>query len=269
MSENNFENKPSKSDNTLLWKTGIVLALSIFLLIPVSLTRNLVKERQETKSEAISEVKEKWGGEQVISGPILTIPYRVKSNYEVIDYVHVLPESLIVNGKIIPKSLNRGIFEIAVFDSQSTIKGKFDLRNLTDIEPDQLITDKARLSLGISDLKGIQDDVKVKWNSEVISFESGIQKIHKKTLSKGISAQVNVEELDGFIDYEIGLRLKGSGNISFIPVGKETNVALTSSWNSPSFKGNFVPEKREVNKSGFDASWMVAHLNRNFSSVLD
>jgi inner membrane protein len=47
-------------------------------------------------------------------------------------------------------------------------------------------------------------------------------------------------------------------------VGKETRVALTSNWASPSFQGEFLPAARSVTKAGFSAEWKVLHLNRNY-----
>jgi inner membrane protein len=39
---------------------------------------------------------------------------------------------------------------------------------------------------------------------------------------------------------------------------------MSSKWRSPSFTGNFLPEKREITSDGFRAEWSVSQLNRNF-----
>ena len=39
---------------------------------------------------------------------------------------------------------------------------------------------------------------------------------------------------------------------------------MTSNWNTPSFDGAFLPDKRDINTSGFNASWKILHLNRNY-----
>jgi inner membrane protein len=50
----------------------------------------------------------------------------------------------------------------------------------------------------------------------------------------------------------------------FIPVGKTTKTKISSTWNSPSFTGRFLPAKRTINSSGFIAEWLITNLNRNF-----
>lgn len=47
-------------------------------------------------------------------------------------------------------------------------------------------------------------------------------------------------------------------------MGKTTKVKLLSPWDSPGFKGNFLPTERTINESGFNADWLVTNLNRNF-----
>ncbi len=271
MPENNQEDVRTDRDYSVLWKMGTIFIITLILLIPASLIKGLVNERQNTKSEAVAEVGDKWGTNQIITGPILSIPYKTNHSNSFTNYLHVLPESLNVNGKIIPETLNRGIFEVAVYDSQSTLSGQFQLPDLKklEIQPEDLILDQARLNLGISDMKGIQDDVKVKWNSADISFEPGISHLHKDVLKTGISAPIDLvlstdeQNLNG-TNFQIQLNIKGSESIAFVPVGKETNVRILSSWNSPSFNGDFVPKERTITESGFNASWVVTHLNRNF-----
>jgi inner membrane protein len=48
------------------------------------------------------------------------------------------------------------------------------------------------------------------------------------------------------------------------PLGKTTNAHLESAWNSPGFKGSFLPSARKIDDKGFSADWVVTHLNRNF-----
>jgi inner membrane protein len=60
------------------------------------------------------------------------------------------------------------------------------------------------------------------------------------------------------------LNINGSESINFIPVGKQTNVDLDSDWANPSFEGSFLPNTRDINETGFNASWKVLHLNRSY-----
>jgi inner membrane protein len=60
------------------------------------------------------------------------------------------------------------------------------------------------------------------------------------------------------------LQLKGSENLEFIPIGKLTEVSMKSTWNNPSFFGEFLPYSREIKESGFNAEWRINHFNREY-----
>ena len=49
--------------------------LVLLLQIPVFMVRSVISERESTRSEALREITEQWGGEQLIVGPRLVIPY--------------------------------------------------------------------------------------------------------------------------------------------------------------------------------------------------
>jgi inner membrane protein len=53
----------------------------------------------------------------------------------------------------------------------------------------------------------------------------------------------------------------------FTPVGKVTDVRLSSAWPNPSFNGAFLPDRRRVGDTGFTANWNVLHLNRNYPQL--
>ena len=50
----------------------------------------------------------------------------------------------------------------------------------------------------------------------------------------------------------------------FVPLGKENNIELSSTYPTPSFDGSFIPDTRQVTDKGFNAKWKVLHLNRNY-----
>jgi len=40
---------------------------------------------------------------------------------------------------------------------------------------------------------------------------------------------------------------------------------LTSNWQDPNFMGEFLPQQKQISKTGFDANWKVLEMNRPFS----
>ncbi|MBF0613282.1 MAG: inner membrane CreD family protein, partial [Magnetococcales bacterium] len=49
--------------------------LTFLLLIPQSLVFELIGERESRKEMAARALEGSWGGEQVVQGPVLTIPF--------------------------------------------------------------------------------------------------------------------------------------------------------------------------------------------------
>ncbi len=280
MSEISGQNKRSFSErNTVMIKAVFIAIITLLLLIPAAMISNLVYERQNTKNEAINEIGEKWGKEQTLTGPFLTIPftkhikrYSPKDSTDVwierTDYLNMLPENLNISGSIAPEKRYRGIFEVIVYNSDISLDGDFSTLNIKDfdIEAKDLHLDNVFLSIGISDLRGIEEQIDLKWGENTKVFNPGT--ITTNIISSGINAPLNISvNSNGDIlsePFAFNLKLKGSEYLRFVPVGKITDVELKSDWNTPSFDGAFLPDHRTVSDSGFVASWNVLHLNRNY-----
>ena len=63
------------SRHTTALKILVVGVLTLLLLIPLSMISSLIYERLDTKRSAELEITSKWSGEQIITGPIIVIPY--------------------------------------------------------------------------------------------------------------------------------------------------------------------------------------------------
>ena len=85
----------------VFFKMGMIFILILILLIPAYMVQDLIHERMERQDEAIEEVSSKHADSQLITGPILTIPYitkkqvkNVDGNYSTISersFYHILP----------------------------------------------------------------------------------------------------------------------------------------------------------------------------------
>jgi inner membrane protein len=58
--------------------------------------------------------------------------------------------------------------------------------------------------------------------------------------------------------------LRGSRELSVVPLGQRTTVQIDSPWTSPSFFGTFLPNGHVINERGFTADWTVPYLARGF-----
>lgn len=261
-------------------KIGVILFVSLLLLIPTSMIRNLIYERQIVQNEAISEVSSKWAGQQTLTGPVLAIPFTRYSKeinpkdsvirwVQTLDYIYLLPTLLECNGAVNPEKRKRGIYEIVVYNASLNVKASFDAQLLAglDIPIQQIQFDKAELILGIDDLRGIEEQVTANWNGQQVLFNPGITS--PDIARSGMNAHVPLVAAIDSQTYqcEFKLSVKGSQLLYFTPVGKVTDVGIVSGWANPSFNGAFLPDKRTVADSGFTANWNILHLNRNYPQV--
>lgn len=255
--------------NSIIFKLIMIGFLVMVLLFLISLIDSLVDERNSRRNEAVREISAKWGSEQTVYGPILTVPFLTYTDQsrtsKVVKYAHFLPEDLKIDGDIIPNLLHRGIYKIATYNSRLNLSGSFiqpDFKSL-GIDSDQVIWNEAIVSIEISDLKGVKEIVKVKWGGQdfLAKFGPGTG---ATGFIAGVNAPAPLTATRQTYNYSIFINLNGTKALNFVPLGNKTDVKLTSSWTSPSFKGAFLPDERRVDKSGFVAQWQILQLNRTY-----
>ena len=259
-----------KSRNSVGIKLLIVAALSLLLLIPALMIENIVHERNSRKKSAQNEVSDKWGNNQTISGPILSVPFNkfIKNKdgnvVKYISYAHFLPETLSVKSNLESEKRYRGIYELVVYNAKINVTGMFSFPDFTNmgVADSEIIWKDAVLTFGISDMKGIKKLVDIKINNKNFTANPGVET--RDVLVSGINVKPLLNSTPQNLNFSIDLDLNGSKELMFAPVGKETSVAVKSDWSNPSFNGNFLPSSRKISDDGFSAKWKVLHLNRNF-----
>lgn len=235
------------------------------------MVQGLIHERMQRKYEAVQEVSEKHAYSQEVTGPVLTIPYLVQYKEQntaepkwAKHYYHILPHRLKIDGEVEPEIRRRGLFEVIVYGSDLDFSGDFNLEVLekSGISKEQFQFDKAFVSLGVNDLKGVREPIKLKLGKESYMCDPGV--LSQDLIHEGLHALTPINDTTESYSFEFHLALNGSEDLMFVPVGKETEVKLTSSWKDPSFDGQFLPASRTVNDKGFTANWKVLHINRNY-----
>jgi inner membrane protein len=272
--------------------------LSLILLIPSAAIESLMHERQSRAFNVMDEVSAKWSGTQTIAGPVLVIPYTRRESETLAsgeqkvrawtELSYYLPETLSINGTATPEVLHRGIFDVAVYTSRLVIEGNFGTpaAEALNLAAEDLQWDGAYLVVGVSDLRGIQDNPSVDLDGRSLDSEpsdkigvsandafplprdseDGLNLVAPKSRSTGIKVPLRLKRKEEFQGaFTIRLSLKGSNQLAFAPVGKTTEVELSGPWSDPSFGGEFLPADREVSENGFSARWKVLHYNRPFS----
>ena len=249
---------------------GVLTAGLLILTIPLFV---VINDRENRRDEVVDEISSKWGRDQTILGPILSVPFyqtvNIRSNTgrtstsRKIEYLHFLPDELEINASVEPEMKYRGIFETVVYKSIIRISGSFDSLDwgIASVDENEILKDKASLCIGIPDVRGIREATSISFLNQRLETQPGLPT--QELLSSGISSKVNLNEENGTMEFVIDLHLDGSSALAFSPLGKTTSVEMLSPWSSPSFDGAFLPLEKEIKPEGFSASWKVLHLNRS------
>lgn len=265
--------------NSVLFKLSIMLILVLFLLIPMSWINDLISERNQRERIVSQEISSKWGEAQVVSGPIIGIPYNYQYTANVTDdkgktrletfnerkYVFLAAKQMQINSQVEPEYLKRGIYQRVVYNSQVQVKGDFEELDLSklDVKLADLQWEHAKLFIGLSDLKGLTGTPKLNWAGKEQTFQ--IQQEGVTLFERTLSSDIDLSARSTKGHFEVALGLRGSGSLTVFPTAEESKIEIKGNWGRPSFNGGFLPAERTVTDKDFVASWSVPGFNRKFS----
>ncbi|HMG66378.1 MAG TPA: cell envelope integrity protein CreD, partial [Chitinophagaceae bacterium] len=256
----------------LIIKGLIIGGLALLLMIPAWFVQNLILERQARQKEAFTEVSSKWAGRQNITGPVLVIPY-VRSAVDgsgkqvtVRSLAYFLPDKLNIESDVQPVKRYRGIYEVMLFSSSVKLNGKFSALPLQKLSlaPADLVWNEAYVCFGISDPKGMKDELQLAWNDSLLTLSPS--NINNAVFKDGFASPVTITEVQAAteISFSSRININGSEQLFFTPVGKQTSVQMRSSWPDPSFTGTQLPDTSDISEKGFVAKWKNLSQTRSF-----
>lgn len=273
--------EPSEGLAQNLWNKGklflkavFIFVMALVLWIPSAFIMELVRERQGRQKEAIADISNKWAGRQTVITPILMIPYSEtdrddKGNPVLIKRnAYFLADKSDVQSKVFPEKRHRGIYDVIVYRSELEINGKFNALKWQQLKvpPENILWNEAALLFKVQDhMKGINEDIAVKWNDSSLVFNP--QEAGFSQMENGFSASLpfNIDEAGKEHSYSMKFSLNGSEQLLFSAAAKENKLKMQSAWPDPGFIGVKLPDTRQVNDSGFTAEWK--YLNRSVPQV--
>ena len=250
-----------------------VMLIALVLAVPLMMVYALVYDRQNQAQTAQADINAGWGGAQVLSGPLIVVPFRTtQTQNETVDgrqvtrvvevekLFYISPVENKVATKVDPEERAKSIYRSVLYTAQVSGKARFALpADLTrfGVTRERLMWDRAELRLGASDARGLTTGGTLAANGKPLSVQPG-----KGPGASGGQGFFAFLPWDGqgeiAIDYAFGLR--GARSLSLVPRGGSTTWDLTSSWNSPSFGGAILPDKRDITDKGFTAHYEVDKL---------
>ncbi|MBT1269702.1 cell envelope integrity protein CreD [Pseudomonas sp. VS38] len=271
-------------NRNLLFKLGAIALLIVLLLIPLLMIHGVITDRQQLRDDVLQDIARSSSYSQRLNGPVLVVPYRktvrewklneklnerYEETREVRGHLYFLPEQFALDGQVQTEVRARGIYQARLFHADSRISGRFVLPEqwgITENFADYRF-EPAYLAVGISDIRGIENALKLELGSQQLAFSPGTQ---VAWLGEGV--HVMLPEQDSHnpspFDFAFDLRLQGTEQLQVVPAGKTSQVKLASNWPHPSFIGNFLPTQREVTAQGFSANWQTTFFSTNLEEAL-
>jgi len=274
------QNPPSLYErivNSIILKMGVIFFLTLLMLIPLNLVNDLISERKIREVRVSNDISAKWGQSQVVSTPVLAIPYKYTqesvekdakgketiSHTIVEDWILLLPEQTQLKVDVNPEYLKRGIYQFVVYTSKLDMRGGFpkvDLESL-NIPKDAVNWSQAKLVLGIEDVKGVSITPNLKFAGTSIPM-----KMNGKLFTlfpNNLVADLKLTGEDSVTSsFHIQYELKGSKSFNYLPLANQTKLNITGKWGNPSFNGGFLPDDRDVQDSSFTAEWNIPSFAR-------
>jgi inner membrane protein len=247
--------------------------IGFVLIVPLMLVYALVWDRQSQSDTAQQAINAGWGGDQVIAGPVIVVPFRTtqtqneevngKATTRVIEVeklLYISPTENVVTTKVDPQERRKSIYRSVLYEAQVSGVAKFELpADLPrfGVTRERLLWDRAELRMGASDARGLTKGGTLKANGTALAVQPG--KGPGATGGQGFFAFLPWNG-EGALAVDYGFGLRGSRSLSMVPRGGQTRWSVNSAWASPSFSGAFLPEKPTISVKGFTASYTVDKL---------
>ena len=257
----------------LFWKITTLIGCIVLLSLPLMMVRELINERTDYRSEVVDAIEQSTSGSQKLAGPLIAIPItetltrmenQKEVNYQRSWVYYWLPESLAVAGKQTVESRRVGIYSGQVWHNALQIKASFDPLRLAALRKTNIVLGQPRLVVSVGDARGIGAIHAPEVNGNVLSVEPGLG-------ISGDGAGIHMPmpalaEDNKPLEIAFSLDLNGTGEFSLVPLGRNSELQLTSNWPHPGFLGSFLPTQREVSAAGYRAHWQSSWFANDMGS---
>jgi len=263
--------------------------------IPALFISAISFERSDRANQVTAEVSKRYGGHQYVTGPILSVPYYLTQKTDIIekgDYI-IFPEDGNVDLSAVNVEIKkRSLFNVPVYRAKGNITAEFkSLGAKSSVQDRVLDWEKARILIGVSDPRGLTEDIFLQTGDERLKFEPAVLKngygpsiqALELTRHRHYNIKTRMDQKSGvnYLSVDVGALLPVSGllkvsadiniggatHLSVYPFAKSTKMKMRSNWGSPGFHGSFPPVAQEINPDGFSADWSIPYLARGIPGM--
>lgn len=269
----------------------LICALVVLMGIPAMFISYISYERAGRADDVTREVSARYGGPQVLMGPVLLAPYHILNSdgalMETGDYVRFADTGQAEFNSIETTLRQRSLFKVPTYQGQATLSASF-----APIEPDAyhggkvIDWDAAQIVMSISDVRGLKSDITLKDGvgkphlfepATALHNRAKLRFAHHKNYAEARGYQalmhgrlLSIPARSIFKDGEatnlsVELTLGGAQSLGVLPYARSTSAHIKADWADPGFSGAFPPTAREISDTGFSARWSVPTLARGIA----
>lgn len=282
-------------------KFVLVCFLALLMMIPGIFVQEIVRERSQRAQSVAAEIGAVRGGPQLVSGPILAVPYvRTVAVQEQVQQTDGTQRSVTrqqiergqylifartgeATAQLATEVLRRSIYKVPVYQATTNLKASFDIAQALEQAPAGMTFDwgSARIIMLVSDLRGVKSETQLQtpagpkafapWSDPNLGVsDPGMAAAAVATpdgrpmgASQVIAAAAgDLARPDARFDVSVDLVLSGVDRFAVAAFAQDTTARINGAWGSPKFEGAFLPEAREVGAEAFTSSWRATFLAR-------
>ena len=254
-------------------KAAMVVVLTLAILIPLQMVREVIHDRQQYREAAVRDIAAGFGGRQALAGPVLVVPYEervVETTSDEDGGVRrtvrrrsgqwtFFPQALVVDGELKPDVRSRGLHQVRVYEWQGDVSARFDAVVPADAEGVQRSIGQPWVSLGIADVGGLRGAPQMRVNGVAMATAQGLGHADGPGVHARLAVPVAGQRLR--LDVRAGLSLRGTETFAMLPLGAGNDLRLRSTWPHPKFDGR--SPQQDVGDNGFRARWQIASVATN------
>jgi len=234
---------PQKPEGGIILKCLIIGGLVMASLLPLSMINGLIHERQQLNDSVTNEIRQNWGSEQTVVGPILNIPYKVGNEQKT--FV-LFPQALKTHVTMKPSTLHRGIFKAVGYTGDTQLEGNYDLSTLPkEVTPENIQWKNSTIEFALSHPDNIERQANLEWQGKNLQLTN--------TASNILSSPLSVNKANK-IPFSLHILIRGSKSLMVAPIGLQNTIHIDSEWKDPNFTGH-SPSISKINDKGFTATW--------------
>ena len=259
------------------------LLLILFLLVPaliaLALITSMVRDRENFERDAIRDIAERWGGEQRIAGPFLTLTCtdtftRREEREGLPDVIRMVEdretysftaESVDLSVDLAPESRRRGLFQAIVYSATAQVDATFASKAALEERLPKprgsrdCAFEETLVSMGVSDAKRLSGAIELAFAGSKAPARP--QSKAPKATSSGFHGEFDLSAADAGTSLALSTTfdLKGSRLFTATPTGRVFDFALGGAWADPGFTGPFAATY-EPQDDRFDASWSLTDI---------